>query len=338
MNAACQPRRLKRSRLVRTLDFWFILAAVIVPFIFGAVLIWLWDGSLDWRWAEFWVWLSDGGESGSTTIRNVGLVLAGVEALIFALWRSIVSGRQADAAQSQADSTRAQIGIAQEQLDTAQLVLQNDRYQRGAEMLGHEKLVVRVGGIYALQQLSQEHPHEYSPQIMNLLCAFVRSAPWFDGPMNEQSLPSFRLNIQPDAQRAIVAIGEMRGFSVTSEGELYFGLNLSGSNLKNAQLDDLDLSSAPLSFAAHGSLHHPLQARRTNLGRADLEGASMLRTDLSDVDFSGGGSNPARGLTLSQLLSARWDAGRPPILHGVLDVETRLSLQEELDGARNSDR
>ena len=324
MNVAIQTGRIIFSRLVRTLDFWFILAAVFVPFIFGAVLIWLWDGSLDWRWAEFWVWLSDGGESGSTTIRNVGLVLAGVEALIFALWRSIVSSRQADAARFQAD--------------TAQLVLLNERYQRGAEMLGHEKLVVRVGGIYALQLLSQEHPREYRSQIMNLLCAVVRSTLWFDGPMNEQGLPSFRLSIQPDAQQAIVAIGEMRGSSVTSEGGPYPRLNLSGSNLKNAQLDDLDLSGVPLSCVAHGSLHHPLQARSTNLGRADLEGASMLRTDLSDVDFSGSGSNPARGLTLSQLRAARWDEGRPPILHGVLDVETGRSLQEELDVARNSDR
>ena len=324
MNAASQTRRFKPSRLVRTLDFWFILAAVIVPCIFGAVLIWLWDGSLDWRWAEFWVWLSDGGESGSTTIRNVGLVLAGVEALIFALWRSIVSSRQADAARFQAD--------------TAQLVLLNERYQRGAEMLGHEKLVVRVGGICALQLLSQEHPREYRSQIMNLLCAFVRSAPWFDGPLNEQGVPSFRLSIQQDAQQAIIAIGEMRGSGVTSEGEPYFRLNLSGSNLKNAQLDDLDLSSVPLSYVAHGSLHHPLQARRTNLGGADLAGASMLRTDVSDVDFSEGGSNPALGLTLCQLRAARWDEARPPILQGIPDVKTGRRLQEELDGAPNSDR
>ena len=37
----------------------------------------------------FWGWLSNG-ESGSTTIRNVALVLAGLVALPLAAWRGIV--------------------------------------------------------------------------------------------------------------------------------------------------------------------------------------------------------------------------------------------------------
>ena len=338
MNVAIQTGRIIFSRLVRTQNFQFILAAVIAPFILGPLLIWLWDGSLDWRWAEFWVWLGDGGESGSTTIRNVGLVLAGVEALIFALWRSIVSGRQADAARSQADNTRAQIVIAQEQLATAQLVLQNDRYQRGAEMLGHEGLVVRLGGIHALQRLAEERPNEYHSTVMELLCAFVRSAPRFEDTMDEQGLPSLPVSVRMDAQEAIVAIVEMRGRSMETGGKPMYGLNLRGSNLRNAILDDLDLSSPPTSHRHHGPVHDLLQQSQTDLGGAELEGASMNHTDLSGVDFSGGGSNPARGLTLRQLQSATWDENRPPILDGVRDLISRLSLQEVLDSARNSDR
>ena len=37
----------------------------------------------------FWEWLS-AGESGSTTIRNISLVLAGIIALPLALWRSMI--------------------------------------------------------------------------------------------------------------------------------------------------------------------------------------------------------------------------------------------------------
>ena len=69
----------------------------------------------------FWDWLSDG-ESGSTTVRNVALVLAGVVALPVAIWRSVVADRQAK---------------------TAQQGLLNERYQKAAEMLGSDVLSVR---------------------------------------------------------------------------------------------------------------------------------------------------------------------------------------------------
>ena len=62
---------------------------------------------------RFWDWLSLG-ESGSTTIRNVGLVLAAVVALPLAIWRS---------------------RVAQLQAETAQRDLSNRLYQQGAEML-----------------------------------------------------------------------------------------------------------------------------------------------------------------------------------------------------------
>ena len=101
----------------------------------------------------FWEWLS-GGESGSTTIRNIALVAAGLIALPLAIWRGVVANRQAN---------------------TAQQGLLNERYQKGAEMLGNGVLSVRLGGIYALQRLAEESPGQYHIQIMRLFCAFVRS-------------------------------------------------------------------------------------------------------------------------------------------------------------------
>ena len=110
----------------------------------------------------FWDWLSGGG-SGSETIRNIGLVAAGLIALPLAIWRAIVAGRQAN---------------------TAQQGLLNERYQKGAAMLGNEVLSVRLGGIYALQRLAEDHPEQYHIQIMRLFCAFVRL------PTRDQSLES----------------------------------------------------------------------------------------------------------------------------------------------------
>ena len=82
----------------------------------------------------FWEWLN-GAESGSTTIRNIALVAAGLVALPLAIWRGIVAERQAT---------------------TARQGLLNERYQKGAEMLGSGVLSVRLGVIYALQRLAED--------------------------------------------------------------------------------------------------------------------------------------------------------------------------------------
>ena len=103
-------------------------------------------------WWCGWDWLRTGSgdlESGSTTIRNIGLLVGGGIAIWVAYRRSVIS----------------------------QLGLLNERYQKGAEMLGSEVLAVRLGGIYALQRLVEDHPKQYHVQVMRLFCAFVRNPP-----------------------------------------------------------------------------------------------------------------------------------------------------------------
>ena len=104
----------------------------------------------DWLIGELWPWLgvtSEGRESNSTTFRNAGLVVGAVIAIMLAVWRSMIAERQTVAAQRQAE--------------TAQQSLLNERYQKGAEMFGSEVSSARLGGIYALRQLSEEHPEKY---------------------------------------------------------------------------------------------------------------------------------------------------------------------------------
>ena len=56
----------------------------------------------------FWDWLSDG-ESGSTTVRNVGLVIGGAIALGIAGWRSVVADRLSRTAHRQAETAQADL-------------------------------------------------------------------------------------------------------------------------------------------------------------------------------------------------------------------------------------
>ena len=113
----------------------------VVLLVFGVVMV-----------CQHWEWIVT--ESGSTIIRNLGLVIGGLIAIGFGIWRGVVASRQAK---------------------TSQRGLLNERYQKGTEMLGSEVLSVRLGGIYALQRLAEDDPVQYHVQIMRLLCAFVRN-------------------------------------------------------------------------------------------------------------------------------------------------------------------
>ena len=61
----------------------------------------------------YWDWLHDK-EPGSTTVRNLGLIVAAIIAFPLAIWRSIVADRQSK--------------TAQQQSETAQRGLLNERY------------------------------------------------------------------------------------------------------------------------------------------------------------------------------------------------------------------
>ena len=204
----------------------------------------------------FWEWLS-GGESGSTTIRNIALVVAGLIALPLAIWRAVVAERQAN---------------------TAQQGLLNERYQNGAEMLGSAVLSVRLGGIYALQRLAEECPEQYHLQIMRLFCAFVRL------PTKDQSLESGKMEIEPgtllgirqDVEVVMEVIGSRAKPRIDLEREAGFRLDLRGAKLPKAQFLDADLS---------GAMFHHSNLSGANFANTDVSDTLLTYADLSEATF-----------------------------------------------------
>ena len=211
----------------------------------------------------YWEWLS-GGDSGSTTIRNLALVLAGVVALWLAGWRSMVADRQAN---------------------TAQQGLLNERYQKGAEMLGSYVLSVRLAGIYALQRLATEHPEQYHLQIMRLFCAFVRL------PTKDQVLEPGRTPIRPgsllglrqDVESAIDAIGSRDSLFIALERKTDYRLDLRGADLCEAQISNADLSRAMFHHANLSGIH----LANTDLTEASFSHANLSKTQFFNVSFTG---------------------------------------------------
>ena len=109
-------------------------------------------------WMVCPVWLT-GKESASTTIRNLGLVVAAAVGLPLAIWRSIVAQRQAEASQQQSE--------------TAFQALLHDRFCRAAEALGHSRMASRIGGVNTLARLGGDHPETFHFPVIRLLSAFV---------------------------------------------------------------------------------------------------------------------------------------------------------------------
>ena len=267
-------------------------------------------------------------ESGGAAIRNVGLIVAALTALPVAIWRGIVADKQSAASQSQADS--------------AQRSLRNERYQKGAEMLGHERLSVRLGGIYALKRLAEEYPDEYHVQIMRLFSAFALHPTADEAHVEEVRIKFGIPRLREDVQAVIRAIGRRNRKKINLEREdgLYLDLTntylmladlreanlahaiLTRADLRRATLTGANLKSATLAFA---------DLQKASLGGADLSGAVLVKTKLSDAILSdtilsGAYLSGVIGLTQTQLDQARADPDNPPRQLNALDAETGQPL------------
>ena len=146
-------------------------------------------------------------------------------------------------------------------------------------MLGSSVLAVRLGGIYALQQLASQHAETYHVQIMRLFCAFIRNPPkddlldkgtYFEGEWHPPV-------VREDVQAAITAIGTRNADHVYQETESGFVLDLRRARLRLAHLQHHRLDQANLSSA---------DFYQANLEGVSLENASLDMADLSSSNLT----------------------------------------------------
>ena len=197
---------MKLMRWLRLTWRWIVRRRIIASAVAVAILLLV----VYWEW---FVTVTPCRESGSTTIRNLGLVAGGLFALWFAYQRSVVADRQARSSQDQAKA-------ALHQAETSQRGLLNERYQRGADMLGSEVLAVRLGGIYALERLANDEPELYHVQIVCLFSAFARDPIKKGGDEIALGDSGGQLDIKnscEDVQEAVRAIGNRSADDIERE-------------------------------------------------------------------------------------------------------------------------
>ena len=203
-------------------------------------------------------------------------------------------------------------------------------------MIGHEALTVRLGGIYALQSLDQDHGDLYHIEIMKLFAAYLRRGPsrleLNDDPSNGTA-PFFE-----DSQAVLTAIGKRAPTRADFEGTARYLMDPWYSDLQRADFSEgnfsyvwfvrADMRGSDLRSANLSSVNF----QETNLSNArfvdsNLSHANLVYANLSGAQFSyGNGHLPAKGLTRGQIDVARADPGDPPILAGVVDAITKREL------------
>ena len=161
-------------------------------------------------------------------------------------------------------------------------------------MLGSNNMSSRIGGIYSLKRLAEDHPETYHIQIMELLSAFVRSPTAMEHPSGP---------IREDVQAALSAIVHRSDEGIEIEDAADFSINLQNAHLTGADLNSAKLRKAFMPQANlentcgigaefSGAELNSSKIRsaffcRAHFDYAKLLGANMSRSNFKDASFEG---------------------------------------------------
>jgi hypothetical protein len=160
-----------------------------------------------------------------------------------------------------------------------------ERFTRAIDQLGHEGLDVRLGGIYALERLTNDSPRDQAA-VAEVLSAFVRGhAPWpptrRDQPPADAPLDAVRplREWAPDVQAALTVLGRCerpRGGPRR--------LDLTSTDLRHALLGDANLQLSDMSGGRlQGADLYGAQLQGAKLVGASLQGAYLVDAQLQDA-------------------------------------------------------
>jgi uncharacterized protein YjbI with pentapeptide repeats len=172
-----------------------------------------------------------------------------------------------------------------------------DRFSKAVEMLGHKETNVRLGGIFALEQIAKSED-EYYGQIMEILTAYVREqSPWpekEDKKRQVDPLTGSLSKLAEDIQAVMTVLSrrrfsyqqkeehrldlhavDLRNLQLTENAKLQ-GVDFQGSCLNDAFMNKVRLEGADLRYA---------HLEGANLRYAHLEGANLRYAHLEGADL-----------------------------------------------------
>jgi hypothetical protein len=242
--------------------------------------------------------------------------LLGVGALL-ALYINNTTARaalgNAEAARTNAEAAVANSRVAVETLRVAERGHLTDRYAKAIEQLGDDKLAVRLGGIYGLQQYAEDSTQPGDQHtVVEVLSTFIRdkldgfggSDPGRGGTPGADVLAAVGVLAQLPMREGVVrayisgalfhsvnisgarlAGGNLSGVRMDTVGIRSADLsniNLDGANFDNAALTRCDLTRASL----RGTIFRTGQLSYSKLHDADLEGADLGTVKCEETEFN----------------------------------------------------
>lgn len=179
------------------------------------------------------------------------------------------------------------LSVSERRVKASRDLLISQQASKGFENLGstgHDKLMVRLGGIYALEGVMNDPGGQYHQPVLEALCAYAG-----DGP------PA------TDIQSVLTVIGRR----AVGKGVI----ELTGAHIPRSTLAGANLRSAYLWFT---------DLRGAYLPSADLRGANLMNSDLAAADLSGTFMNNAQlvttNLTGANLTNANLDGANLSVL------------------------
>jgi uncharacterized protein YjbI with pentapeptide repeats len=158
-----------------------------------------------------------------------------------------------------------------------------ERFGKAVEQLGSEKLAVRLGGIYALEQIALDSA-ELHWAVVEVLAAFLREN------TNTRAKPTSagEERVATDVQAIVTVLGrrpERRRREEQKRGRRLqlFGVSLPGAEMVDAHLEHAQLTEARLDGAGLLRAH----LRGAWLHRTELSGAVLAWADLRDAWLGG---------------------------------------------------
>jgi uncharacterized protein YjbI with pentapeptide repeats len=205
-----------------------------------------------------------------------------------------------------------------------------DRFSKAVELLGSDKLDIRLGGIYALERIGKDSKKDHWT-VMEVFTAFIRE----NSPITEDNQP-----ITADIQAALTVIKRRKWHIYEKDNQI---INLSNSNLMGANLTEGFLSKANLSGADLSEAY----LIKAKLDKANLKKANLDKAKLSDANLSGANLSDAllSGAKLDKAYlekASLWRANlsdaklRGALLSGALLSQANLE-KADLSGANLSD-
>jgi Pentapeptide repeats (8 copies) len=262
-----------------TLEPGMLALAVVAALLLGIAIWWLW-----WRWPQQQVDQQISDPKARADVednfrKTVGQALGGAAVLIGAFIAYLQFSQQQRSSHDLMISTQVSNGFAQ---------------------LGSKEVVVRLGGIYALEGVMNNSDQYYRP-VLEALAAFIREGTSAHAGPTPTPTP-----LPTDIQAALTVIGRrLPGDGVVDltkvdiTGAHLNGAHLSGAHLSEVQLNDArlfdaDLTSAILADAnMTGANLEYADLTNANLVRANLSGAHLSDTNLSTAHLSGAHLNGA---------------------------------------------